>query len=90
MWNDHRPPAGNTTTTPERVGIISPAPIIIGSLQTVEAMKILIGVEGINLDLIITDVWKGTCHRIRINPWKECPSCQGKYEFLAKTTLRGG
>jgi len=64
------------------VGIIGPAPVITGSLQAVEALKILIGAEGINLDLIITDVWKGTFHRIKINPWRECPSCHGKYEFL--------
>jgi len=50
--------------------------------KAIEAMKILIGVEGINRDLIITDVWRGTFHRIKINPWRECPSCQGNYEFL--------
>ena len=78
----HRPPAGNMASICERVGIIGPAPVITGSLQAVEALKILIGAEGINLDLIITDVWKGTFHRIKISPWKECPSCHGKYEFL--------
>ena len=78
----HRPPAGKMTSTRERVGIIGLAPVITGSLQAVEALKILIGVKEINRDLIIIDVWKGTFHRIKINPWTECPSCQGKYEFL--------
>jgi adenylyltransferase/sulfurtransferase len=86
----HGPPAGNITSTHERVGIIGPAPIITGSFQSVEAMKILIGVKGINRDLIIADIWKGTFYRIKITLWRECPSCQGKYEFLAETTLRGG
>jgi adenylyltransferase/sulfurtransferase len=78
----HKSPTGNMTSTCERAGIIGTVPIIIGSLQATEAMKILIGVEGINRDLVIADVWKGTFHRVKTKPWVECPSCQGKYEFL--------
>jgi len=68
---------GNSTST-EGIGIISPAPVVIGTFQTVEAMKILIEAEEINRDLIITDVWKGTYHRIMIDSWEKCPSCHGK------------
>ncbi len=78
----------STTSHPQAVltcdtaGVISPAPFIIGSLQTAEAMKILVGVEEINRDLIIIDVWKGTFDHIKIVPRRDCPACQGRYEFL--------
>ena len=71
-----------TVLTCDTAGVISPAPFIIGSLQTAEAMKILVGAEEINRDLIIIDVWKGTFDHIKIVPRRDCPACQGRYEFL--------
>ena len=81
--------------TCDTVGVISPIPFIIGSLQTAEAMKILVGAEDINRELITIDVWKGIFHRFKISPRQDCPTCQGKYEFLegrfgAKTTVLCG
>ncbi len=68
--------------TCDTAGVISPAPFIIGSLQTVEAMKILVGAKEINRDLIMIDVWKGTFDHLKIVPHRDCPACQGRYEFL--------
>ena len=68
--------------TCDTAGVISPDPFIIGSLQTVEAMKILVGAEEINRDLIMIDVWKGTFDHLKIVPRRDCPACQGRYEFL--------
>jgi len=68
--------------TCDTAGVISPAPFIIGSLQTTEAMKILVGSEDINRGLITIDVWRGTFHHLKISPRRDCPTCQGKYEFL--------
>jgi len=68
--------------TCETVGVISPAPFIIGSLQSTEAIKILVGAKEINRDLIIIDVWAVTFHHLKIAPHENCPACQGKYEFL--------
>ena len=76
------PPSGGMLLTCDTAGVISPAPFIIGSLQTVEAMKILVGSEDINRELIMIDVWEGTFHRLKISPRRDCPACQGKYEFL--------
>jgi len=75
------PPIG-TVQTCDTAGIISPAPFIIASLQTVEALKILIGSEEINKDLTVVDAWAGTFNRLKISPLQNCPSCQGKYQFL--------
>ncbi|MFC2010829.1 ThiF family adenylyltransferase [Chloroflexota bacterium] len=69
--------------TCDTAGVISPAPFIIGSLQTAEAMKILVGAKNINRDRIIIDAWRGTFHHFKIRPNEDCPACHGKYEFLA-------
>ncbi len=75
-------PYPQVVLTCDTAGVISPAPFIIGSLESVEAMKIVVGAEEINRELIIIDVWKGTFHHFKIRPNENCPTCQGKYEFL--------
>ncbi len=76
------PITAGAVLTCDTAGVISPAPFIIGSLQTVEAMKILVGAREINRELIIIDVWEGTFNRLKIIPRQDCPACQGKYELL--------
>jgi len=71
--------------TSDTAGIIGPAPFVIGSLEAAEAMKILVGAEEVNHDLIFIDVWRGTFQRLRVNPRQDCPACQGRYEFLEKS-----
>jgi adenylyltransferase/sulfurtransferase len=68
--------------TCDTVGVIAPAPFIIGSLQAAEAMKILVGASEINRGLIVIDVWNGTFNQLRVTRREDCPSCRGKYEFL--------
>ncbi|MDP2930891.1 MAG: ThiF family adenylyltransferase [Chloroflexota bacterium] len=68
--------------TCDTAGVISPAPFIIGSLQTAEAMKILVGAGNINRELIVVDVWKSVFHSLKISARRDCPACQGRYEFL--------
>lgn len=76
------PTGRGMTLTCDTAGVISPAPFIIGSWQTAEAMKILVGAEDINRQLLVIDVWKGTFNHFKIRPNENCPTCQGKYEFL--------
>ena len=68
--------------TCDTAGVIGPAPFIIGSLQAVEAMKVLVGAETINQDLIMIDVWTGEFSRFKIARHADCPTCRGEYEFL--------
>ena len=88
------PPPGVIPTC-DRAGVISPAPSIISSFQTVEAMKILTDAEEINRDVIYLDVWQGTFERFRPRFRPDCPACKGNYEFLKRqfgvraTTLCG-
>ncbi len=76
------PTSKGIALTCDTAGVISPAPFIIGSLQTAEAMKILVGAEEINLDLIIIDAWKDEFNRFKIGRRADCPACRGEYEFL--------
>lgn len=69
--------------TCDTAGVIGPAPFIIGSLQSVEALKILVGAKEINRDVIFIDVWQGTFERFKIGPRQDCPTCHGTYEFLS-------
>jgi adenylyltransferase/sulfurtransferase len=73
---------GGTVLTCDTAGVIGPAPFVTGSLQSTEAMKILVGAESINLDLISIDVWEGEFHRFKINPRSDCPACNRNFEFL--------
>jgi len=75
-------PKGARMLTCETAGVISSAPFIIGSLQSAEAIKILVGSEYINRDLIFINVWQGKFDRIELCRRPDCQTCQGKYEFL--------
>ena len=76
------PASSRLALTCDTAGVIGPAPFIIGSLQTAEAMKILIGTEEINPDLIMIDAWKGEFNHFKIVSRADCPACHGEYEFL--------
>lgn len=73
---------GAMMLTCETAGVISPAPFIIGSLQSAEAIKILVASKDINRGLIIIDVWRSEFSHFEIGRHPDCPSCQGKFEFL--------
>ncbi len=68
--------------TCDTAGVIGPAPFIIGSLESVEAMKILVGEENINRSLIVINVWEDTFYNFKVGFRPDCPACHGKYEFL--------
>ena len=68
--------------TCDTAGVVAPAPFITASIQSAEAMKILIGDEHITQDLISIDVWTEEIKRFKIKRRPDCPACGGKYEFL--------
>lgn len=75
-------PSVRMSLTCDTAGVISPAPFIIGSLESAEAMKILVGARNINRNLIYIDVWEGTFRHLKISSRSDCPACRGTYEFL--------
>ncbi|MFC1945726.1 ThiF family adenylyltransferase [Chloroflexota bacterium] len=76
-------PAPGTTPTCETAGIVGTTPAVVGAIQATEAMKILMGDKDISLDMLLLDVWAGTCEHIKVKPREGCPACGGSYDFLA-------
>jgi adenylyltransferase/sulfurtransferase len=75
--------------TCDTAGVIGPAPFIVGSLQSTEAIKILVGADNLNTDLLAVDAWEGTMMRYKVKRRPDCPACRGEFEFLdAKSGTR--
>jgi molybdopterin/thiamine biosynthesis adenylyltransferase len=86
---------GARTMTCETAGVLNSAPFIVGSMQSAEAIKILIGSDSVSRDLVAFDVWEGKFNRFKVGTRADCPACQGNYEYLnarfeMKTTLLCG
>ncbi len=75
-------PSSGMLPTCDTAGVIAPAPFIIASLQSTEAIKLLVGAEDVSRDLISVDVWQAELTRLKVTARPGCPTCQGKYEFL--------
>jgi molybdopterin-synthase adenylyltransferase len=73
---------GGVVLTCDTAGVIGPAPWIVASLQSVEAIKVLTGSKNINRDLIVIDVWSDDFRKLTLSRREDCPACHGHYEFL--------
>ena len=78
----HNTSGNGLSLTCDTAGVIAPAPFVTASLQSVEAMKILVGDEHINRDLISIDTWTADFKRFKVTRRADCPACSGKFEFL--------
>lgn len=79
--------AGLSTPKPAfrsaEVGILNTLPALVASIQTTEAMKILLDDKDINRDLLYLDLWSGCFLPIKISIRPECPLCaEGEYQYL--------
>jgi adenylyltransferase/sulfurtransferase len=82
VFPDLPPPM--TMPTCETDGVLGTLTATIGAIQATEAIKVLIGSEGINRDLITLDIWDMTLERVPITRNPNCPACNGRYDFLEK------
>jgi adenylyltransferase/sulfurtransferase len=78
------PPPGGSSETCDTAGIIAPAATIVASLQTLEALKILVGAEQeIRRSLLSIDLWPFRVFEMggpHSAPQPDCPCC-GRREF---------
>jgi len=78
----------NTPDTCSTFGVINPATSIVASLQTTEAIKILLNApdfqnKEIRKELLMMDFWESTFTKIEIFKGEDCPVCvQKKYTRL--------
>jgi adenylyltransferase/sulfurtransferase len=76
-------PAAGTLPTCDTYGILNTVPMIIGSLQATEAIKLIIGSSDINKNLIFYDLWYHEFRSLEIPKNKSCKCCVDRdYEYL--------
>ena len=91
------PPAGADLPTCDTAGVLGPAAGVVGSLQVVEALRVLCGHDPPSpSNLISFDVWRSRFHTVDTgDPSPDCPACGGRrFDFLDRpdgptTTLCG-
>lgn len=64
-------------------GVLNAIPMVIGSIQSVETLKILLGKNNLNENLIVYDIWQHDFHSMNIPRNPDCKCCASHtYEFL--------
>lgn len=74
----YMPRAGSLPTC-DTVGVLNTVPSIIASIQTTEALKILLG-KKYSQNLIVYDVWQHDFRSIKLKINENCKSC-GEHDF---------
>jgi adenylyltransferase/sulfurtransferase len=78
------PPPG-TYPTCATTGVLGPLTATVASLQTAEALKILIGSDAVARDLAIIELWNRGIEFIELSKDEQCPVCsKGNYVLLEK------
>lgn len=78
-------PTPGSIDTCDSSGILNTLPVIIGSIQSTEAIKILVDLNNINKDMIYIDAWKNSFSKFNIEKNSNCICCKkNKFEFLNK------
>jgi len=79
------PPAPGSLPTCASAGVLNPAPMLIGALEAIAAIKYLSGRGQPRPGLLQFDLWGEHMAMIRVQRQPRCPACgQHKFEFLAK------
>ena len=67
------------------VGVLNMLTVTMASLQTAEAVKILLGSDRIRRELLTLDIWENRFDAIKLEKDPDCPICVHKgYEYLGK------
>ncbi len=76
-------PAPGSYPTTSTVGVLNSITGIIGSVESAEALKILVGSPDVRRSLFIVDVWDSTAEFFEVDRNPDCPVCGKKhYELL--------
>lgn len=75
-------PKAGAIPTCDTVGVLNTIPVIIGSIQSTEAIKILVGSE-MSRELIIYDAWREEFRKVSVKQSRDCRCCvKREFEFL--------
>lgn len=80
----HTIPRAGALPTCDTVGILNAIPVVIGAIESVEALKIMLHKKNINKKLLIYDIWSHEFHSVSVARDKNCKCCvHHDFEFLA-------
>ena len=90
------PPAGSELPTCDTAGVLGPVASVVGSIQAIEAIRLLVGgPEAARGTLWTADLWSGRTRTIEVERHADCPACvRCEFPFLSmpagqSTTLCG-
>jgi adenylyltransferase/sulfurtransferase len=69
------PPPEHAVPTCETHGVVAPAPVTVAALETVEALKLLLGRDDVRPELLSLDLWDGSFRAVRVARAPDCPAC---------------
>jgi len=72
------PPAAGSFSTPERAGVLNQITAIIGSIEAIEAVKLLVGSPDVRRTLLSIDLWSSSFRQIAVSQDPDCPTCGGR------------
>ena len=76
------PPPGSTQTC-DTVGVLNGVSSCIGSIQSTEAVRILLGDKSSDQSLLIIDLMKRSFEKLPVKRRGDCPTCvAGQFEYL--------
>jgi adenylyltransferase/sulfurtransferase len=78
-------PAPGSGLTCDTAGVLNAIPSVIASIQSNEAIKILLGDKRVNRELLVIDLMDDSFEKIAVRKREGCPLCRdGKFEYLEK------
>lgn len=76
-------PTPGSLGTCETSGVVNAVPLVIASIQTTEALKILLNDKDILKEVLFFDLWNNEYKKLKIKKRSDCPICVKK-EFVLK------
>lgn len=68
-------PPEDAVPTCESHGVVASAPVAIAALETIEALKLLLGRDDVRPELLSLDLWDGSFRGVRVARAPDCPAC---------------
>lgn len=72
------PPEPGAYATPEQAGVLNQITAIIGSVEALEAVKLLVGSSAVRRTLLSIDLWSSSFRQIEVTTNPDCPICGGR------------
>jgi adenylyltransferase/sulfurtransferase len=69
------PPEPGAYATPEQAGVLNQITAVIGSIEALEAVKLLVGSPDVRRTLLSIDLWSSSFRQIEVSRNPDCPIC---------------